>query len=134
MSRKDTSNTKERASEGRTDWDALDLKTDADIERAEDDAERIDLSRVRPEKGRDGKVTISIRLDMEVIDWFKLGGPGYQIRINEVLREYIRTHSPDDMPKTGTQTVARDSTTGRFTHNDAPEAVREKTKLPRRRA
>jgi uncharacterized protein (DUF4415 family) len=35
------------------------------------------------------KQAISIRLDDQVIDWFKRQGPGYQTRINAVLRAYI---------------------------------------------
>ena len=35
------------------------------------------------------KQAISIRLDTDVIDWFKADGPGYQSRINEALRQFI---------------------------------------------
>jgi uncharacterized protein (DUF4415 family) len=35
------------------------------------------------------KQAISIRLDDQVIDWFKRQGPGYQTRINAVLRAYV---------------------------------------------
>lgn len=34
------------------------------------------------------KAAISLRLDVEVLDWFKAQGPGYQTRINAVLRAY----------------------------------------------
>ena len=36
------------------------------------------------------KQTISIRLDPEVLAYFKAGGEGYQSRINAVLKSYIR--------------------------------------------
>jgi len=39
---------------------------------------------------RDLKRTITIRLDPEVYAWFQLPGPGYQTRINDVLRAYVR--------------------------------------------
>jgi uncharacterized protein (DUF4415 family) len=35
------------------------------------------------------KEAISLRLDAEVLDWFKARGPGYQTRINAVLRAYM---------------------------------------------
>jgi uncharacterized protein (DUF4415 family) len=34
------------------------------------------------------KPLISIRLDEDVLNWFKAQGPGYQTRINAVLRMY----------------------------------------------
>jgi len=35
------------------------------------------------------KSAISLRLDPEVLDWFKAQGPGYQTRMNAVLRAYM---------------------------------------------
>lgn len=35
------------------------------------------------------KRAISIRLDSDIIDFFKQEGPGYQSRMNEVLRYYM---------------------------------------------
>lgn len=35
------------------------------------------------------KQAISIRLDEDVLQWFKAEGPGYQSRINAVLRSYM---------------------------------------------
>ena len=34
------------------------------------------------------KAAISLRLDADVLNWFKAQGPGYQTRINAVLRAY----------------------------------------------
>lgn len=34
------------------------------------------------------KATISLRVDADVLEWFKAAGPGYQTRINAVLRAY----------------------------------------------
>lgn len=34
------------------------------------------------------KTLISLRLDEDVIEWFKAQGPGYQTRINAVLRAF----------------------------------------------
>lgn len=35
------------------------------------------------------KAAISLRVDPEVLEWFKAQGPGYQTRINSVLRAYM---------------------------------------------
>lgn len=35
------------------------------------------------------KSQITLRLDADVLDWFKAGGKGYQTRINAVLRAYV---------------------------------------------
>jgi uncharacterized protein (DUF4415 family) len=34
------------------------------------------------------KAAISLRLDAEVLDWFRAQGPGYQTRINAILKAY----------------------------------------------
>ncbi len=36
------------------------------------------------------KQAVSIRLDRDVLDFFKAQGKGYQTRINAVLRSYMR--------------------------------------------
>jgi uncharacterized protein (DUF4415 family) len=47
------------------------------------------VRRGRP-KAESVKRPVSLRLDEEVIDWFKKGGPGWQTRMNEVLRKAAR--------------------------------------------
>jgi len=37
------------------------------------------------------KKPVSIRLDEDVIDWYKKQGSGYQTRMNAVLRMYMNT-------------------------------------------
>ena len=37
------------------------------------------------------KIHLSIRLDNDIIEWFKQYGTGYQTKINRVLRSYINT-------------------------------------------
>ncbi|HEY1283668.1 MAG TPA: BrnA antitoxin family protein [Steroidobacteraceae bacterium] len=38
------------------------------------------------------KLPIAIRVDEDVLEWFKAQGPGYQTRMNAVLREYRNAH------------------------------------------
>ncbi len=49
-------------------------------------------SRGRPKAGT-VKVPVSIRLSPEVVDAFKATGKGWQTRIDEVLKEWVRAHS-----------------------------------------
>ncbi len=39
-----------------------------------------------------GKTPVSLRLDAEVLDWFRAQGKGYQTRINAVLRSFYEAH------------------------------------------
>jgi len=38
---------------------------------------------------RGSKRLISLRIDDDVLDWFKAQGPGYQTRVNAVLRSFM---------------------------------------------
>lgn len=80
--------------ESRTDWARVDAMTDADIEAAmRDDPDWADVLDVDWSKAIAvypvPKDAISIRLDQDVLDFFKAGGKGYQTRINTVLRRYM---------------------------------------------
>lgn len=43
-------------------------------------------------KRAEPKAQVTIRLDREVLDWFKSQGKGYQSRINAILRAYKESH------------------------------------------
>ena len=38
------------------------------------------------------KQQVTLRIDADVLEWFKARGPGYQTRINELLRAYKKAH------------------------------------------
>ncbi len=40
-----------------------------------------------------GKMPVSLRVDTEVVEWFKQQGKGYLTRMNAVLRAYVETHT-----------------------------------------
>jgi uncharacterized protein (DUF4415 family) len=44
------------------------------------------------------KQAISLRVDEDVLDWFKRSGPRYQTRINAVLRSYMARMRKRDVP------------------------------------
>ena len=50
----------------------------------------------RATRTEDGKVMIeqpvTLRLEQDILRWFKDQGPGYQTRINAVLRQYKNAH------------------------------------------
>jgi len=79
---------------GKTDWARVDALTDEDIAKAvadDPDAAPIDIdwsdaALVIPVR----KKAISIRVDEDVLDYFKSEGDGYQRRINAVLRSYMQ--------------------------------------------
>jgi uncharacterized protein (DUF4415 family) len=41
------------------------------------------------------KAQLTIRVDREVLDWFRGQGRGYQTRINALLRAYMEAHKKD---------------------------------------
>lgn len=42
------------------------------------------------------KVPMTVRLDSDVLAWFRSLGKGYQTRINAVLRSYMKVHEKVD--------------------------------------
>ncbi len=76
-----------------TDWKRLDSVSDAEIDTS-------DIPAVTPEmfakavvkrglKTKAGKSQLTLRVDSDVVKWFKSHGRGYQTRINALLRAYM---------------------------------------------
>ena len=40
------------------------------------------------------KALVTLRIDKDVLDWFRKQGRGYQTRINALLRAYVDAHKP----------------------------------------
>ena len=76
----------------KTDWAGLRSKassTKPTAEHPEADVKHIVRGMVR--RGLQplaSKASISLRVDNDVLEWFKAQGPGYQTRINAVLRAF----------------------------------------------
>ena len=78
-----------------TDWARLDALTDEEIAAAIRD----DPDTFEPEPGRLAhalvvrasrpKQRLTLRLDADLVAWFKAQGPSYQARMNAVLRAYV---------------------------------------------
>ena len=79
-----------------SDWERVEGLTDVDIEQAiaddPDAAPVLDDAFWRNAEildPRHEKSTITMRVDEDVLDFFKRGGSGYQSRMNAVLRAYV---------------------------------------------
>lgn len=76
-----------------TDWERVDALTDGEIDTSDipplDDDFFANAEIRMPEL----KQAITIRVDKEVLDWFKSQGKGYQTRMNAVLRMYMERQS-----------------------------------------
>lgn len=72
----------------KTDWKRLAVMTDKEIDTS-DIAELGDDFFARAELRTPPKQAVTIRLDADVLEWFKEQGQGYQTRINQLLRIYM---------------------------------------------
>ncbi len=75
-----------------TDWKRVDAAQDAEIDTSDIpplDNAFFEQAKLRlPEK----KKSVTVRLDADVLEWFRAQGKGYQTRINAVLRLYMESH------------------------------------------
>lgn len=81
-----------------TDWERLRRMTDAEIEsnaRSDPDNPPTTASFWRNAKVilPERKHLTAIRIDPDVLSWFKAQGKGYQTRMNAVLRAYVAAQS-----------------------------------------
>ena len=84
---------------GKTDWERVrsltdkqiedDLRSNPDVAPILDDQWFRTAKLIMPER----KVPISMRIDREVLEWFKAQGARYQSRMNAVLKAYVNAHS-----------------------------------------
>jgi uncharacterized protein (DUF4415 family) len=79
---------------GKTDWKRVEAMTDADIGQAVTDdpdtfipdSQWIKNARVVMPQAKE---MVTLRLDPDVLAWFRQSGRGYQTRINAVLRAFV---------------------------------------------
>jgi uncharacterized protein (DUF4415 family) len=78
--------------ESKTNWRRVKATSQAEVERLADEEEgslhadwesTVEIGVPEPEQA------VHIRLDKGVLSWFKAYGPGYQTRINAVLRAFV---------------------------------------------
>lgn len=90
-------NTKPAKAAGRTDWARIDRLSDDEIETmARNDADNPATSEADWADAIVGlpplKTPVNAKFDVDVVEWFKSQGRGYQTRMNAVLRRYMETH------------------------------------------
>jgi uncharacterized protein (DUF4415 family) len=80
--------------ESLTDWHRVDTMTEAELEAAI--ASDPDWKDIPADWYKDAvlvtpspKQLLSLRLDADLVAWFRAQGPGYQTRMNAVLRAYM---------------------------------------------
>lgn len=79
-----------------TDWDRLRREQAEGIEPPADDPEDAFDWTDAVVVQRPGKAALSIRLDDDVLAFFRAGGKGWQTRINAVLRTYMAAQRAKD--------------------------------------
>lgn len=82
--------------EDKTDWARLDALSDEDIDLSDAPEATPELfARAIVRQGLkpvEGKKQITLRIDADVLAWFRAQGAGYQSRINQLLRAYMEAH------------------------------------------
>ena len=82
----------EKRGQIKTDWKAAAKKTLPSGRDPDDAMEGIDwVTTELPVPRRKGHMTL--RIDTDVLDWFRAQGKGYQSRINAILRQYFEQHT-----------------------------------------
>ena len=74
--------------DSKTDWKRLSEMRDEDIDTS-DIPELDDTFFEEAEVRLPPKKSVTMRLDADVLEWFKAQGQGYQTRINQLLRKYM---------------------------------------------
>jgi uncharacterized protein (DUF4415 family) len=76
----------------RSDWKAAAKKPLPDGRDPDDAMEEIDWLTTDLPQPR-AKAHMTLRVDADVLDWFRAQGRGYQTRINAILRRYYQQHT-----------------------------------------
>ncbi|MBI4356836.1 MAG: BrnA antitoxin family protein [Gammaproteobacteria bacterium] len=77
----------------KTNWKKIDAKRDKDIDYSDIPEQGGDFFKKAVLKMPQKKTIITIRIENDVLEWFKSQGRGYQTRIGALLRAYKEAHS-----------------------------------------
>lgn len=81
-----------KSASGQTDWDRLRAARDEEIDYTDIPSTDTEFWKSAAISIPPGKTPVTVRMDKDVLDWFKRQGPGYQTRMNAVLRAYMTAH------------------------------------------
>jgi uncharacterized protein (DUF4415 family) len=76
-----------------TDWERLSTMAEKDIDFSDNQELTEDFFAHATLRMPESKKAVSLRIDPDVLEWYKTKGPGYQTRINAVLRMYMQAKS-----------------------------------------
>ena len=74
----------------RTDWKRLAAKSDSGIDTSDIPELGAEFWKNAKLRMPESKESVTIRVDRDVLQWFRGKGRGYQTRMNAVLRSYVR--------------------------------------------
>ena len=77
----------------KTNWEKLNQTNDRSINYTDSPATTEDFWKDAELVIPAHKIHLSLRLDDDIVEFFKKKGHGYQTRINAVLKSYVRAHS-----------------------------------------
>ena len=77
----------------KTDWDKVDQLTDDKIDTSDIEPLDEEFFRTAELQMPIRKKSITLRMDSDVLEWFRKQGKGYQTKINAILRTYMKVHS-----------------------------------------
>ena len=80
------------AKHSKTDWNRIDTMRDKDIDYSDIPELNDSFFKKAILRMPEPKITITIRMDRNVLEWFKSKGRGYQTRINALLLAYMKAH------------------------------------------
>ena len=78
--------------ESQTNWAKVDELSDSDIDTSDIPPLDADFFKHAELRMPPKKKSVTVRLDADVLEWFRKQGKGYQTRINAVLRTYMEAH------------------------------------------
>jgi len=89
-------NTSHKSQTDRTDWNRVDKLRDKDLDFSDNPEVTAEMfAKAVLRKGLKPvvrKTQITLRIDEDVLTWFKKQGKGYQTRINSLLKAYKEAH------------------------------------------
>ena len=77
----------------RTDWDRVATMADEEIDYSDIPPLRDDFFKDAQVRWPEKKKQVTLRIDPDVIEFFRKQGKGYQSMINAVLRKYVEAHN-----------------------------------------
>jgi len=74
----------------KTDWAKVDAMTDDEIDYTDSPEVTEEMFKLMRKYEPSKKVTVNLRMDKEIVDFFKEHSHKYQTKINEVLAAFVR--------------------------------------------